>query len=194
MMGCCATLSTVIKLKNQANLCFATNFSVGYQKSRLLSVSILTNLIALLTPFIRSLTKHDSWSMIQDLEFKTKGQLIMFNLINRQHLRCHRKYFAFFGAFLRECRARVNVGDKPARRTTRGRAARGRSVRSFANYARSRGGDPAPIRDFSGLISGLKSPLIMKWVTNSLCCSSLPCFFCKVSVGYQPPNLLSLRY
>ena len=193
-MGCCATLSTVIKLKNQANPCFATNVSVGYQKSRLLSVSILTNSIALLTPFIRSPTKHDSWSMIQDLELIMKGPFIMFILINQQHLRCRQKYFAFFMAFLRERSHLSAVGEQPSRRPTRGRAARGRSLHSFASYARSRGGGPASVSDLSGLISDHKLSLIMKWVTNSSYCSSLPCFVCMVSVGYQPPNLLSLRY
>ena len=125
---------------------------MGYQKSRLLSVSILTNSIALLTPFIRSLTKHDSLSMIQDLEFKTKGQFIMYILINQQHLRCRQKYFAFFGAFLREYPRLVAIGGRPARRPTRGRAARGRSLNSFASYARSRGGGPASAAGLSGLI------------------------------------------
>ena len=132
--------------------------------------------------------------MIQDLEFKTKGQFIMYILINQQHLRCRQKYFAFFMAFLREHRHLWTVGDQPLRRPTRGRAAHSRSVNSFASYARSRGGGQASIRDISGLISDHKFSLIMKWVTNSSYCSSLPCFVCMVSVGYQPPNLFSLRY
>ena len=74
--------------------------------------------------------------------------LITIKLIFKIGLWDELQYFDFFEAFPRDCRQRVTIGDKPARRATRGCQEQAPSRCSFSSNARNEGGGPMSIWNF----------------------------------------------